>query len=1031
MPTITGTTGTDTLPGTSGDDLIDGLSGNDHFFLSFGNDVLNGGDGADDLSIRFGSRPTAFELPSPTGPVTLNITGSNIVGSGFGGTINTTLNSIEFVSIIGRDQNSNGSYFANTFFIDASGFEADVAPGNFALFTDIGPGAHQVTGTRYADRLSVGQGSTVDAGEGNDYVRFRLTTEDLIIVDQTGSVVTLTSGGQTIGSISNAESLAFYPITNLREHLRIDASALTVGAYFSATAQVNTIIGGSGADVFAMNLGFSGSVLTGGDGADVFADYLIAYPEGTVEITDFSTEDQIDLSGYTVLGMVAADGFIGSAAFSGTRAEIRYHFDGGNTVLEIDHSGDGIADASIVLSNGRYAIELSQTPDAYPLVFVRGAESGSSYDVAPGAPSISAGTGDDVFQLTGISSGMALTTLDGAAGTDTLDARSVSAGSAYLFFTDYSEEAGAFRVGDFIVRNVETVYGGSGPNWFLFQTALTSMTVYGGAQGDVMIGSFAHADTFYGGGGDDAINVRSGDIAFGEDGDDSFELYYSGVGTVDGGSGTDMLDLGFGWTVDLAAGWARGPATGSEYAITSVENVSVYAWQGYASHISGDAGANRFFVNSAFNDGSVGVTFDGRGGDDDLQGSAGDDQLIGGDGNDILDGGGGNDLLYGGAGDDSFIVDATGDIVFEFAGEGTDTVTSSANYYLFANIENLTLTGSADLFGVGNELANTITGNVGSNLLIGGAGNDVIRGGDGVDSLFGENGSDQLFGDAGIDYLVGGIGNDTLDGGADADALYGEDGDDVLIGGTSFHTDILVGGAGNDTLRGNSGLGDYDLMDGGAGNDSYYVDTPDDLTFEAANGGADTVYATINGAGYYLYANVENLVLGGNTPFGVGNGLDNRITGSAAANWLLGGAGNDVLNGAGGNDVLFGEAGADIFVFERGTGADAIGDFLAGTDRIDLSAFGFTSFAQVQAVMGENGGTSFIALGNGDMVVLNGVARAALSAGDFILASAQLPQDGYPDDGAGSVGVPFSDLPMGLPDAAGRLSAWLAPELHL
>ncbi|WP_443026149.1 calcium-binding protein, partial [Sphingomonas sp. CCH9-H8] len=150
----------------------------------------------------------------------------------------------------------------------------------------------------------------------------------------------------------------------------------------------------------------------------------------------------------------------------------------------------------------------------------------------------------------------------------------------------------------------------------------------------------------------------------------------------------------------------------------------------------------------------------------------------------------------------------------------------------------------------------------------------------------------------------------------------------------------------------------------------------------------DTVYATINGAGYYLYAHTENLVLGGDTPFGVGNELNNRITGSASSNWLLGGAGNDVLNGRGGNDVLFGESGADIFVFERGTGADVIGDFVAGTDRIDLSAYGFTSFAQVQAALGENGGTAFLTLGNGDLVVLNGVARAALSAGDFILAPA-------------------------------------------
>jgi len=255
-----------------------------------------------------------------------------------------------------------------------------------------------------------------------------------------------------------------------------------------------------------------------------------------------------------------------------------------------------------------------------------------------------------------------------------------------------------------------------------------------------------------------------------------------------------------------------------------------------------------------------------------------------------------------------------------------------------------------------------------------------------VDSLFGESGNDQLFGDAGIDYLVGGIGNDTLDGGTEDDALYGEDGDDILIGGSGFHTDILVGGAGNDILRGDSGLGDYDRMDGGAGDDSYYVDTPDDLTFEAANGGTDTVYANITGAGYYLYANVENLVLGGNTPFGVGNDLNNRITGSASANWLLGGGGNDILNGGAGNDVLFGEAGADTFVFTQGTGGDVIGDFVAGTDRIDLSAYGL-SWQTVLNSMHDNGGTTAIDLGNGDFIVLNGVARTALSQGDFILSA--------------------------------------------
>ena len=235
---------------------------------------------------------------------------------------------------------------------------------------------------------------------------------------------------------------------------------------------------------------------------------------------------------------------------------------------------------------------------------------------------------------------------------------------------------------------------------------------------------------------------------------------------------------------------------------------------------------------------------------------------------------------------------------------------------------------------------------------------------------------------------MGGAGNDGLSGNEDSDALYGEDGDDQLGGGSDFATDILVGGAGNDVLYANSGLNDYDLLDGGSGNDLYFVDTGDDLTFEAVGGGTDTVYADVSNvanAGVYLYANVENLVLLGTTAFGVGNELANTLTGSASNNWLLGGAGNDLLNGKAGGDVLFGEGGADTFVFERGTGGDVIGDFLHGTDKIDISAFGFGNFATLQANFIQNGDVGAINLGNGDLIVLHNVTMSQLTAGDFVL----------------------------------------------
>ncbi len=392
-----------------------------------------------------------------------------------------------------------------------------------------------------------------------------------------------------------------------------------------------------------------------------------------------------------------------------------------------------------------------------------------------------------------------------------------------------------------------------------------------------------------------------------------------------------------------------------------------------ADTLYGDSGNDRLDASASTRDST-------------LYGGDGNDLLLGGVANDTLDGGLGTDRLSGGLGSDIYYVDSQNDLVFENAGEGLfDAVNSTVGFYLYANIEILRL-GADARFGVGNNIANQMSGNDSGVLLLGGGGDDQLEGGAGVDSLFGEAGNDLLFGYGGIDYLVGGAGHDTLVGGNDADALYGEDGDDTINPGGDFATDILVGGNGNDVLHGDSELGDYDLMDGGAGDDIYYVDTPADLTFEAASGGLDTVYARIVGAGYYLYANVENLILLGGTPFGVGNELDNQLTGNSAANYLLGGAGNDVLNGKGGRDVLFGESGADVFVFERGTGGDVIGDFAAGIDKIDLSALGFTSFAAVVRSMHEVGGTTAIDLGGGDLVVINGVPIASLRAEDFILS---------------------------------------------
>lgn len=228
-------------------------------------------------------------------------------------------------------------------------------------------------------------------------------------------------------------------------------------------------------------------------------------------------------------------------------------------------------------------------------------------------------------------------------------------------------------------------------------------------------------------------------------------------------------------------------------------------------------------------------------GDIDATGNAKDNRITGNAGNNRIDGGLGADLMEGGAGSDTYVVDNAGDRIIETAGGGIDTVIASVFHKLADHVENLVLTGSADLNGTGNALDNHLTGNAGNNLLDGGLGRDTLSGGlgddtyiiDNLDDLvieYADSGHDtvrssvshvlgdhvedlvltgtaaiagtgngldnRITGNAGNNRLDGGKGNDLLDGGAGSDTLFGGEGRDILIGGAG--RDHLTGGLGAD-----------------------------------------------------------------------------------------------------------------------------------------------------------------------------------------------------------------------------------------
>jgi Ca2+-binding RTX toxin-like protein len=187
--------------------------------------------------------------------------------------------------------------------------------------------------------------------------------------------------------------------------------------------------------------------------------------------------------------------------------------------------------------------------------------------------------------------------------------------------------------------------------------------------------------------------------------------------------------------------------------------IAFWSWDSVLARLTQDGDGGADLIQGV----TVADIITGRGGNDTILGLEGADTLNGGAANDLMFGGGGVDDINGGAGadtmlggrqNDRYIVDNADDWVIEAPGEGADHVISSASFFLWDNVENLSLTGSADIDGFGNDAVNRIAGNDGANLLYGFGANDNLIGGAGEDTLVGGTGRDRLTGGLGADWFV-------------------------------------------------------------------------------------------------------------------------------------------------------------------------------------------------------------------------------------------------------------------------------------
>ncbi len=403
---------------------------------------------------------------------------------------------------------------------------------------------------------------------------------------------------------------------------------------------------------------------------------------------------------------------------------------------------------------------------------------------------------------------------------------------------------------------------------------------------------------------------------------------------------------------------------------------------------------------------------------DSLSGDDGANELSGGGGDDKLEGREGGDKLVGGGGLDTASYEHSGqEVQIDLAAVGPQDSHGDGSGDILVEIENVT----------GSSHNDTLSGDANANLLSGGGGDDILQGSGGGDHLDGGGGNDTAsYHDSGeaiqVDLSEAGAQSSSGDGAGDTlvaiENVTGSSYDDTLVGNAESNVlsggggdDALYGNEGNDVLDGGSGA---DAMVGGGGNDIYVVDYTGDSIFEEGGGGVDTVAAIIN---YFaLSDNVENLVFIGNGQFeGVGNDLNNVITGGSLSDLLSGGGGDDHLSGGSGDDHLDGGdgddeldggegsnwldggagndwliifSGKDTIVLQPGFGNDVVEGFGGhgkdGFDMIDVTAYHFQDFMLGTDILVLSlGDDTVLTIGTDTLTLLN-TKSGDVSSSDFI-----------------------------------------------
>ena len=1046
---LTGGAGSDTLDGGAGSDTLVGGAGDDTYVVNEYGDVVTEavGEGTDlvqtSITLTLAANVENLTLIGSddidgTGNALTNVltgnAGDNTLDGGAGADImmggagddTYVVDVATDVVVEASGQGTDRVRSAITYTL-ADTLENLTLTGTAAINGTGNAADNAITGNGAANTLTGGDGAdTLDGGAGADTL-VGGAGDDTYVIDNTGDVVTESSGTDTVRS-----SISYTLGSNL-EHLTLIGSFTANG---TGNAGANILTGNTAANVLTGDAG--NDTLDGGAGADT----LVGGTGDDVYVVDSAADVITETAGegtdlvrsaitYTLGATLENLTLIGTAAINGTGNGTANVLTGnsGNNTLDGGAGADTLAggagnDTYIVSDAGDVVTEavdagIDLVKTALSHVLAANVENltltGSSGISATGNASDNVLTGNNGANL--LSGNAGDDTLDGGAGADTL----VGGDGDDVYVVDnasdvVTEEAGGgidlvrsafdYTLGT-AVENL-TLTGtsgidGTGNDLDNLLTGNRAANVLTGAAGADTLDGGLGADTLVGGAGNDVYLIDSDGDVVTEEADGGTDLVRSSVshtlgaafenltltGTASvnatgnamaniltGNSGANLLDGGAG------ADTLIGGAGDDTYVVDDAGDVVTELGGGGTDHIRS---ALSYTLGATLENltltGSDTITGTGNSSDNVLTGNSAANLLTGEAGDDTLDGGADADTLIGGAGDDVYVVDSANDMITEAANGGTDTVLSGSTYTLGTALENLTLTGNDTIDGTGNGLDNVLTGNEAANTLTGAAGDDTLDGGAGADSLYGGAGDDvYIIGNAGdvvfentgegVDLILSSV-TQTLMLNIENLTLTGS----AVINGTgNALANVLRGNIASNTLNGGAGA---DTMIGGAGNDIYVVDSANDVVTEVFNQGIDTVRASVSRT---LGDHLENLTLTGSSDIsGTGNDLDNILTGNSGANTLTGGEGDDTLDGGAGVDTMVGGLGDDVYVVSdlEDTVTEAAN---AGIDLVQ-SAQSFTLGANIEnlTLTGED---TINGTGNGlDNLLTGNVAANQLSGG--------------------------------------------------